>query len=249
MGVLGAFFAAAALPLASAAAAAARGMSCDKGCAVGPNKAVSVVLLSCLCRATRHNSRRGAALCAQTTNMNGDYTVAGDPKGFSTISADYDKGNVEYFDVYSPLVQTRYSQVYWTMMPSVPLPPALVKRFEGKVMAITGWEGDQVWKGADGEADTSVPITWAYNHHYGSYINGKDSVLEQVELQGHDDPNGYMGHASPGDMVWTTRARDGDSNASSHFPASTVFATGNGGEYRKVETQVVPPQLDFQECI
>ena len=53
----------------------------------------------------------------------------GKPNGFSTQSADYDPGNIEYFDVYSPLVKMRYSplvkmrysQVYWTMMPSVPL--------------------------------------------------------------------------------------------------------------------------------
>eukprot|EP01043_Picozoa_sp_COSAG02_P015604 COSAG02_NODE_668_length_18685_cov_185.638976_10_plen_570_part_00 len=42
-----------------------------------------------------------------------------------------------------------------------------------------------------------------------------------------------MGHAQPGEKVWTTRSRDDDSNATSRIPASTVFATGNGGEYRK----------------
>ena len=69
-------------------------------------------------------------------NMNGDYTIAGSPKGFSTKSADYDPGNIEYFDVYSPLVKTRYSQVYWTMMPSVPLPEEIVSRFAGKTMCV-----------------------------------------------------------------------------------------------------------------
>jgi hypothetical protein len=62
---------------------------------------------------------------------------------FSTQSADYD-GGVEYFDVYSPEIRTRYSQVFWTMMDAVPLPPDLVARFDGKVMAITGSEMDQV---------------------------------------------------------------------------------------------------------
>jgi hypothetical protein len=189
--------------------------ACDGGCAAGPFKA--------------------------TTNMNGDYTIAlggngggtSPPAGFSTVSGDYDKGNVEYFDMYSPLIKSRYSQVYWTMMKSVPLPPALMERFTGRTMAITGWESDQVIKGEAGQPDTSVPITWAYNHHYGSYINGKDSVLEQVELQGDKDPNGFMGHAFKGDQVWTTRPKDDDSNATSRIPASTVFATGNGGEYRK----------------
>eukprot|EP01043_Picozoa_sp_COSAG02_P026242 COSAG02_NODE_1506_length_12232_cov_420.616088_5_plen_117_part_00 len=54
-----------------------------------------------------------------------------------------------------------------------------------------------------------------------------------MTLQGHDDPNGWMGHAHPGEKVWTTRAREDDSNATSRIPVATVFATGNGGEYRK----------------
>ena len=189
--------------------------SCDGGCVVGPFKAVGT----------------------HASNMNGDYVLrsnsGGAPPAFSALSSDYDKGNVEYFETYSPLIETRYSQVFWTMMKAVPLPQALVERFAGKVMAITGWEGDQVFKGPPGQPDTSVPITWAYNHHYGHYLNGKDSVLEEVELQGQDDPNGFMGHGTTGDKVWTTRPADDDSHADSRFPASTVFATGNGGEYRK----------------
>ena len=88
--------------------------SCEHGCATGPVKAVG----------------------ENSANMNGDYTIAGNPKGFSTKSADYDPGNIEYFDVYSPLVKTRYSQVYWTMMPSVPLPEEIVSRFAGKTMCV-----------------------------------------------------------------------------------------------------------------
>ena len=50
--------------------------SCENGCAVGPFPAAE--------------------------NMNGDYTIAGNPEGFSTRSADYDPGHIEYFDVYPP---------------------------------------------------------------------------------------------------------------------------------------------------
>ena len=38
----------------------------------------------------------------------------------------------------------RYGEVYWTMMDAVPLDQALVERFKGKVMAIVGYEADQV---------------------------------------------------------------------------------------------------------
>ena len=32
----------------------------------------------------------------------------------------------EHFDVYTPPIRTRYSEVYWTSMAPVPLPPAVV---------------------------------------------------------------------------------------------------------------------------
>ena len=38
----------------------------------------------------------------------------------------------------------RYGEVYWTMMDSVPLDSQLVERFDGKIMAIVGFEADQV---------------------------------------------------------------------------------------------------------
>ena len=50
---------------------------------------------------------------------------------------------VEHFDVYGE-VRTRYSEVYWTTNAPVRLPEALIARFDGKVMAITGYEIDQV---------------------------------------------------------------------------------------------------------
>ena len=38
----------------------------------------------------------------------------------------------------------RYGEVYWTMMDSVPLDSQVVERFNGKIMAIVGFEVDQV---------------------------------------------------------------------------------------------------------
>ena len=34
----------------------------------------------------------------------------------------------EHFDVYTPPIRTRYSEVYWTSMAPVPLPPAIVAK-------------------------------------------------------------------------------------------------------------------------
>lgn len=43
----------------------------------------------------------------------------------------------EYFDVWSPPVSTLYSQVFWAMLPPVPLPENVVKKFDNETMVIT----------------------------------------------------------------------------------------------------------------
>ena len=60
-------------------------------------------------------------------------------------------------------------QIWWTELPESKLPPELVKRFEGKGMAIMGYEVDQVRKKGDKDfdgsilqEDVSVPINMAY---------------------------------------------------------------------------------------
>ena len=70
-----------------------------------------------------------------------------------------------YTQVYSPPISTKYSEVYWTMMDPVPMDKDLVARFQGKTMAIVGYESDQVIV-TEGQPDVSVPITHAYNHHF-----------------------------------------------------------------------------------
>ena len=82
------------------------------------------------------------------------------------------------------------------------LPPELVERFKGKVMAITGYEVDQVTHSgpqvntttqgdvlggfacypACDETDKSVPSYNAYNHHYFGWLAGADS---EVSTQKH----------------------------------------------------------------
>ena len=136
--------------------------------------------------------------CVAAANMNQGgvpYAISNPPGSTSdwegtpgTYSTEFESnvaGTVEHFDVYGE-VQTLYSQVYWTRNSPVDLPPELVSRFAGKVMAITGYEVDQVTHPGtpaasreEGEAlggfscypdcsegDESVPMYHAYNHHY-----------------------------------------------------------------------------------
>ena len=48
----------------------------------------------------------------------------------------------DYFEVDSPNITSKYSQVVWPAggLPIVPLPADVVARFDGKVIYITGWE-------------------------------------------------------------------------------------------------------------
>ena len=90
-------------------------------------------------------------------------------------------------DVYSPEISTKYGEVFWTMMDPVPLDKDIVDKFSGKIMAVVGYETDQVStdeKKLNSEdilkqvirtpdGDISVPIIHAYNHHYCAYMSGK----------------------------------------------------------------------------
>ena len=43
-------------------------------------------------------------------------------------------------DVWAPEMATHYGEVFWTDQGETPLPPDIVKRFDGKVMALMGYE-------------------------------------------------------------------------------------------------------------
>ena len=59
---------------------------------------------------------------------------------------------------------TTDGEVFWTDQGTTPLPDDIIKRFDGKVMAIMGYEQDQVIvdplgkPGQNPDKDTSVPI-------------------------------------------------------------------------------------------
>lgn len=164
----------------------------------------------------------------------------GTPGTYSTDFQSNVAGQVEHFDVYGE-VQTLYSQVYWTRNSPVNLPPELVSRFAGKVMAITGYEVDQVTHpgapdtghGGRGEAlggfscypdcgqgDQSVPMYHAYNHHYFSWLTGAHAQLQEL-----DQPT-FLPNPTKTSFVTV----EGTNHS---YPTSLVFKENPGGEYRK----------------
>jgi len=159
-----------------------------------------------------------------------------------TYSTDFEAnvaGTVEHFDVYGE-VQTLYSQVYWTRNLPVNLPPEIVNRFNGSVMAITGYEIDQVIhtgpmpnyvrNGASlggfscypdcSEGDVSIPSYHAYNHHYFAWLTGKDAVLSEAETP----------TLVPNPTITQFETVQGVDHG---FPTNIVFKENPGGEFRK----------------
>ena len=163
----------------------------------------------------------------------------GTPGQYSTDFLTNVKGSVDHFDVYGE-VHTMYSQVYWTRNNPINLPSELVSRFEGKVMAITGYEVDQVTHSGPqpgstttrnslggfscypdcSEGDKSIPIYHAYNHHYFAWLKGRDSEMYELE-----NP---LKIPNPTNTAFRTKP-----GVSHGYPTSIVFKENPGGEFRK----------------
>lgn len=165
--------------------------------------------------------------------MNGEYALTNTPKQvpgkFPINYGDYDGGfgKAEFFDIYSPEITSTYAEVVWKTLDTVPLPPAIVKRFAGRPMAVIGLEWDQVRRTPAG--DVSVPMNVAYNHHYGTTLLGADAELVRVDAGDPRVPT--SGHTAPVERDGTTVVVV-DKNPGSAFPNSQGFFSQNGGEAR-----------------
>ena len=169
-------------------------------------------------------------LCSltKTHNLNGDVYKISNPdynskQQFPTI---YNQINssMEYFDVYSDPITSRYGDVYWTMMNPVKLPQNIIDRFNNKVIAITGYEMNQVI--INNGIETPVPITWAYNHHYLAYLLDKNTQLVKVNHTNQNDHGQFNHGAREFWKVEPNLKRNG-------IPTSQFFSEGNGGESRQ----------------
>lgn len=145
--------------------------------------------------------------------------------------------NTTYFDVYSLPIRTLYSQVHWTSHGDISLPPEIVEQFSnGEVLAMVGYEVDQVRTDDTTGEEVSVPISWAYNHHYCAYLyNRKKTRLVQLATT---PETAHMSHGS--DTVWVVEPLEGefdsenvDKSLNSAYPHSQFISEGNGGEMRK----------------
>ena len=184
------------------------------------------ILVSALVIGILHAQKPGAA------NMNGEYLTSTstnlDPAR-QTFNTDYASKGHEYFDVYSPVINSTYGMVYWTQMDDVLLPDHIIKRFANKTIAITGYEMDQVFHPSDTSGEVSVPINFAYNHHYVAWIKGVNSEMVLTQAKPHEHSYWMRGDGSK----YVSRTKANDPNPTSKVPTSQIFAEGNGGESRK----------------
>jgi len=180
------------------------------------------------------------ATAAASGNMNGKYAVWSgqeEGQGWADWNDDYASKGYEYFDVWAPEMATHYGQVFWTDQGNNPIPKGVIDRFKGKTMAIVGYEQDQVMvspvghPGVNPDKDVSVPINWAYNHHYMAWMTGADSELVSVENdEGEGFGMGYHGRTTHNEL------REKPSFKHSGLPEGSsgqMFSEGNGGESRK----------------
>ena len=166
------------------------------------------------------------------TMNDGLYTIS---NANPASSARYDTrySGKEFFEVYSPLIRTAYGEVYWRMMDEVPLPQDIVDRFDGRVMAVVGYEVDQVRTdtSTDDSGDVPVPITHAYNHHYGAWISNSRKVRMVKKKRDQSDKKlggMMMDHGS--DEYWTAEPMTIEEEGA--IPLSQFFSEANGGEMR-----------------
>lgn len=170
-------------------------------------------------------------------NMNGKYSVwSGTPN--AEWNDDYASKGYEYFDVWAPEIASYYGQVFWTDQGNLPLPQHIQERFKGKVMAIQGYEQDQVMvtpvgkPGVNPDKDVSVPINWAYNHHYMAWMTGAHSEMRTVP---YDETHDYYADGAHGqkDVLKAFDLPSASLRADPSIPTNQMFSEGNGGESRK----------------
>jgi hypothetical protein len=142
-----------------------------------------------------------------------------------------------YFDILSPVVSTLYSQVWWAALEEVAIPDEVMKQFDGKTMAIVGFELDQVYQLPNGSY-AGLPMTHSYNHHFESNMVGKGSRMEKIKVSGPNDPRlsdmqRSAGHGYPEPWkgeAWVVKDLKPEGMTT---PTNQAFGGANGGEVRK----------------
>jgi hypothetical protein len=223
---------------------------------------------------SRNNNIRGGSY---KDNMNGEYHLSSTPNATNTqwlfprYYREYPDLPTESFDVYSPLISHLYSQVFYKGLPPVKLPDDIVSKYDTKVMAVVGFELDQVRVDSHGN-ERSVPMNAVYNHHFEATMlgGGNNAAAAHFELVNPNDERlaqqrMHMGHGIPPNQPYWLVVDNNNNNelqadATTVIPTRQDFGGANGGEVRQSfhgyapgfaqllqspkEIQITPMQID-----
>jgi len=124
--------------------------------------------------------RRNVRTAPGNMNTGVRYTIANPLTGHEGQAQNF---TGDFFEVYTPPLRSRYSEVFWQQLPAVSIPEAIRTRYHNKIMAVTGWEVDVVRKTPSG--DVSVPCFESYNHHYTAELLGAKARLSAKKGPDH----------------------------------------------------------------
>ena len=167
-----------------------------------------------------------------STNMNNvhNYTIA-NRIASTPLSMPF---HGEYFEILGPETTTKYGQVYWKSQP-ISLPEQIIKRFDNRVMAVTGYEVDIVRSNKDGTT-SSAPSYELYNHHYSGWMYGKNAAPKKEQKGSDDNPSPTtdkpppMAHGQP--LPQWRLATATAAATTMNYPNVQAFSEGNGNEHR-----------------
>ena len=84
--------------------------------------------------------------------------------------------------------------------------------------------------GVNPDQDVSVPINWAYNHHYMAWMAGKDAEFVEVPSDGPED---WLAHGAATKVIAVEKPSAKFRSFAGVAPTNQMFSEGNGGESRK----------------
>ena len=99
-------------------------------------------------------------------------------------------------------------------------------------MAVTGYEVDQVRVTDSGE-EIPVPITWAYNHHYGANLVNSRKFQMVMKPTTSDAAKLGLAHGASHHLVGEFKeGMQPDDDDGTEIPQMHFFSEANGGEFR-----------------
>ena len=165
----------------------------------------------------------GARAAHHHLNPTMPYTITNEAPGHEGESREF--SGAAYFDVDSPVLTMRYSEVAWRTLPAVPLPADVVAKYANATIAVTGFEVD-VLRDLGNGATESVAAYDSYNHHYGVQLLSS-AVRLSYDATGAATGTFY-GHTKVLDM----EVAEGAAPPGARLAQS--FVHGNGQEHRQM---------------